>query len=132
MAFPTKHGTDVWPTIRRVDAVQEVRVKAFDSDASFGHTGGGTMNQVLKTGTNGLHGSLWEFNQPSDMVANNFFRNRRARIRRSPTSTNTVSLLVDRWCMPKVYNGRNKLFWFFAYEGFKDGQPNPDLRHRTH
>jgi len=59
-----------------VDAVQEVRVKAFDSDASFGHTGGGTMNQIMKTGTNGLHGSLWEFNQPSNMVANDFFRNR--------------------------------------------------------
>ena len=34
------------------DAVQEVRVKAFDSDAAFGHTGGGTLNQVMKTGTN--------------------------------------------------------------------------------
>lgn len=45
------------------DAVQEVRVKAFDSDAGFGHTGGGTLNQVMKTGTNSLHGSLWEFNR---------------------------------------------------------------------
>ena len=76
MASPTKPGTAARPTTRRVDAVQEVRVKAFDSDASFGHTGGGTMNQIMKTGTNGLHGSLWEFNQPSDMVANDFFRNR--------------------------------------------------------
>jgi len=41
------------------DAVQEVRVKAFDSDAAFGHTSGGTLNQVLKTGTNSLHGSAW-------------------------------------------------------------------------
>ncbi len=39
------------------DAVQEVRIKAFDSDASFGHTGGGTLNQVMKTGTNTVHGS---------------------------------------------------------------------------
>ena len=43
---------------------------------SFGHTGGGTVNQILKTGTNGLHGTAWEFNQPSDMVANDYFRNR--------------------------------------------------------
>ena len=40
------------------DAVQEVRVKAFDTDAAYGHTGGGTLNQVIKTGTNALHGSL--------------------------------------------------------------------------
>src|SRR5882724_4259921 len=55
------------------DAVQEVRVKAFDSDASFGHTGGGTINQVLRSGTNGLHGSLYEFNQPNTLVANPWF-----------------------------------------------------------
>src|SRR5581483_10829266 len=58
------------------DAVEEVRVKAFDSDAAFGHTSGGTLNQVLKSGTNTLHGSAWEFNQPNTLVANNFFNNR--------------------------------------------------------
>jgi len=55
------------------DAVQEVRVKAFDSDAAFGHTSGGTINQVLKSGTNTLHGSAWEFVQPNNLTANNFF-----------------------------------------------------------
>jgi Carboxypeptidase regulatory-like domain len=108
-----------------VDAVQEVRVKAFDSDASFGHTGGGTMNQVLKTGTNGLHGSLWEFNQPSDMVANDFFRNRSGQDLQI-THFNQYGLTVGGpMVLPKIYNGRNKLFWFFAFEGLKDGQPNP-------
>ena len=58
------------------DAVEEVRVKAFDSDASFGHTGGGTINQVLKSGTNLLHGTAWEFNQPNSLIANNFFNNK--------------------------------------------------------
>ena len=57
------------------DAVQEVRVKAFDSDAAFGHTGGGTFNQVIKTGTNDLHGTLWEHNQPNTLTANDFFNN---------------------------------------------------------
>src|ERR1035438_6955584 len=50
-----------------VDAVQEVRVKAFDSDAGFGHTNGGTINMVLKTGTNRIHGTAYEFNQPSPL-----------------------------------------------------------------
>ncbi len=58
------------------DAVQEVRVKAFDADAAFGHTSGGTLNQILKTGTNSLHASAWEFNQPNTLMANNFFNNK--------------------------------------------------------
>ena len=37
------------------DAVQEVRVKAFDADAAYGHTGSGTVNLIMKTGTNALN-----------------------------------------------------------------------------
>jgi hypothetical protein len=108
------------------DAVQEVNVKAFDSDASFGHTGGGTMNQVLKTGTNSLHGSAWEFNQPSDMVANDFFRNRSGQPLQI-THFNQYGVTAGGPLVLPKFNGRNKLFWFFAYEGLKDGQPNPTI-----
>ncbi len=105
------------------DAVQEVRVKAFDSDAGFGHTGGGTLNQVLKTGTNALHGSLWEFNQPNTLIANNFFNNK-AGLGNPVTHYNQYGLTAGGpiW-IPKVYDGRNKLFWFVAWEGLKDNQP---------
>jgi len=51
----------------------QVRVNAFESDASFGHTGGDTANQITKQGTNTLHGSLYEFNQVSALAANQFF-----------------------------------------------------------
>jgi hypothetical protein len=106
------------------DAVLEVRVKAFDTDASFGHTGGGTMNQILKSGTNDLHGSMWEFSQPSDMVANDFFRNRSGQGLQI-THFNQYGLTAGGPVMLPKFNGRNKLFWFVAWEGLKDGQPNP-------
>jgi Carboxypeptidase regulatory-like domain len=107
------------------DAVQEVRIKAFDSDASFGHTGGGTLNQVMKTGTNDIHGSLWEYNQPNTLTANDFFNNAKS-VQRPVSHLNQYGLTAGGpiW-IPKVFNGKNKLFWFFAFEGMKDGQPNP-------
>jgi hypothetical protein len=106
------------------DAVQEVYVKAFDSDASFGHTGGGTINQILKTGTNSLHGSLWEFNEPNTLAANNFFNNK-AGLGNPVTHYNQYGVTAGGPIMvPKVFDGRNKLFWFFAWEGLKDAQPN--------
>jgi hypothetical protein len=107
------------------DAVQEVRVKAFDSDASFGHNGGGAMNQIMKTGTNGLHGSLWKFNQPSDMVANDFFRNRSGEGLQILHFNRNGAAVGAPMVVPKVFNGRNKLFWFFTFEGLKDSQPSP-------
>ncbi|HWZ29991.1 MAG TPA: carboxypeptidase-like regulatory domain-containing protein [Bryobacteraceae bacterium] len=106
------------------DAVQEVRVKAFDSDAAFGHTSGGTLNQVLKTGTNSLHGSAWEFNQPNTLIANSFFNNK-AGLGNPVTHYNQYGITAGGPIfVPKVFNGKNKLFWFFAWEGVKDSQPN--------
>jgi hypothetical protein len=109
------------------DAVQEVRVKAFDSDASFGHTGGGTLNQVMKTGTNELHGTAWEYNQPNVLTANDFFNNAKG-VQRPLSHLNQYGLTAGGpiW-IPRVINGKNKLFWFFAWEGMKDGQPAPSL-----
>ena len=106
------------------DAVQEVRVKAFDSDSSFGHTGGGTLNQVLKTGTNSLHGTLWEYNQPNTLTANSFFNNR-AGVANPVTHYNQYGLVVSGPVRLPHFNGRDKLFWMFSYEGLPDSQPNP-------
>jgi hypothetical protein len=107
------------------DAVQEVRVMAFDTDAAFGHTGGGTLNQITKTGTNDFHGSAWEFNQPDTLTANDFFNNQAGKAR-PVTHLNQYGLTAGGpMFIPKVYNGRNKLFWFFAWESMKDAQPNP-------
>ena len=107
------------------DAVQEVRVKASDTDAAFGHTAGGTLNQITKGGTNEFHGTAWEFNQPNTLTANDFFNNQ-ARKPQPVTHLNQYGLTAGGpVVLPKIFNGRNKLFWFFAWESMKDAQPNP-------
>jgi hypothetical protein len=107
------------------DAVQEVHVKVSDTDASFGHSAGGTLDQITKTGTNSLHGSAWEFNQPNTLTANDFFLNK-AGSPRPVTHFNQYGVTAGGpFYVPKVIDTRNKLFWFFAWEGIKDGQPNP-------
>ncbi len=106
------------------DAVQEVRVKAFDSDSSFGHTGGGTLNQVLKTGTNTFHASLWEYNQPNTLTANSFFNNR-AGVAAPVTHYNQYGLVASGPVRLPKFDGRDKLFWMFTFEGLPDSQPAP-------
>ena len=106
------------------DAVQEVRVKAFDTDAAYGHTGSGTANQILKSGTNGFHGSLWEFVQPNNLAANTYFNNKSG-VSSPVTHQNQYGLTAGGpVILPKIFNGRDKLFWFFAWESMKDSQPN--------
>jgi hypothetical protein len=106
------------------DAVLEVRVKVLDTDAGFGHTRGGTINQILKSGTNEIRGSLFEFNQPSNLTANNFFNNRNG-LGNPVTHFNQYGLAVGGPVyIPKVVNGKDKLFWFFSWENDKNSQPN--------
>lgn len=109
------------------DSVKEVSIRPFDTDASFGHTIGGVINQVTKSGTNNLHGTLYEFGQISGIDANTYFNDRSHK----PLPVfhyNQYGLTVGGpvW-IPRVYNGRNKLFFFFAWEGLKDSSPNTQL-----
>src|SRR5665213_755209 len=105
------------------DSVQEVSVRPFDTDASYGHTLGGVVNQVTKSGTNGLHGTAYEFGQVSALGANLYFNDRNG-TKKAVFHYNQYGLTVGGPVMiPKLYNGRNKLFFFFAWEGLKDRTP---------
>lgn len=115
------------------DTVQEVSVRPFDTDASFGHTIGGVINQVTKSGTNSLHGTMYEFNQIPNIDANLYFNSapRQSSGVAKPTPTfhfNQYGLTAGGpvW-IPKVINGKNKLFFFFAWEGLKDNTPATQL-----
>ncbi len=105
------------------DSVQEVSVQPFATDASYGHTIGGVINQVTKSGTNALHGTVYEFSQASALDANTYFNDRNG----TPiavTHFNQYGLTAGGpvW-IPKLFNGKNKLFFFFAWEGLKDSAP---------
>jgi hypothetical protein len=107
------------------DTVQEVSIRPFDTDASFGHTIGGVVNQVTKTGTNALHGTIYEFNQISNLDGNLYLNGRQTIVPKLPvTHFNQYGLTVGGPIVaPKLFNGRDKLFFFFAFEGLKDSQP---------
>jgi hypothetical protein len=117
------------------DAVQEIKVEAFQADAAYGHTGGGSVNVVMRGGANVIHGSLYEFNQVSRLAANPFFTNKNAKL---DPNGNRISgfkapSIFNQWGMtaggpvylPKLVHGRNKIFWFFGYEGIHDAFPEP-------
>src|SRR5437016_5251836 len=59
-----------------VDAVDEMRVQTNSYSASFGRSGGGISTMVTKSGTNGLHGTAFDFLRNNALNANSFFSNR--------------------------------------------------------
>jgi hypothetical protein len=108
------------------DSVSEVSIRPFDTDASFGHTIGGVVNQVTKSGTNGLHGTLYEFAQAGALNANLWFN----KFTNNPPKDRPITHLHQYGftvggpvVIPKLYNGRDKLFFFGAFEREKDTTP---------
>lgn len=108
-----------------VDAVQEIKVEAFQPDAAYGSTGGGTVNVVMKGGTNELHGSLYEFHQNQRLKATPFFTNAAGQTK-PVTRFNQYGVTVGGpVVLPKIVDGRNRLFFFFGSEGIRQSEPEP-------
>ncbi len=111
-----------------VDATEEFRIIAHNAAAEFGHTGGGVVNIVSKAGSNDFHGSLFEFFRNRLLNANDFFANR-AGITRPGFSYNNYGLAIGGpILLPNVYNGKNKTFFFFNWEGFNQRTPGQTIR----
>jgi len=107
------------------DGVAEVKTEAFNMDAAAGGVAGGTIDMVTKGGSNGLHGALSDYYNNSSLQATDFFVNSNPGATKSVTSSQQWALAVGGpvW-IPKVFNGKNKLFWFFAYEGITSKGPS--------
>jgi hypothetical protein len=110
------------------DAVQEFRVVMNAYDSSIGRQAGGTIQMVTKSGTSQLHGSLYEFNQNNVFNANTFQSNLIGAAK-APIHFNEYGGTVGGpvW-LPKVYNGKQKTFFFFAYDGTRNQDPRAGTR----
>jgi hypothetical protein len=107
------------------DSVSEVSIRPFDTDASFGHTIGGVVNQITKAGTNGLHGTAYEFYQTAGLDANLWFNKLKNPIAPRPNAHfhQFGFTLGGPVIIPKLYNGKDKLFFFGAFERERDATP---------
>ena len=102
------------------DAVEEFQAVTTGLAAEYGHTGGGVFNIVLKSGTNSLHGNLYDYLRNSALNARNPF-----------TSIDTLGHIIPQSVLhfndaggtiggpvyiPHIYNGKNRTFFFFSYD----------------
>jgi hypothetical protein len=108
-----------------VDAVEEFKIQTNSYDAQYGKTGGGIINVSLKSGTNELHGTLYEFARRNAWDANSFQNNARGAPRSGHFLDQYGGQAGGPIYIPKLYDGRNRSFFMVAYEGYREGTPNP-------
>jgi hypothetical protein len=112
-----RFGGGLRPVQPGLDTIAEFRIETVGSDARFSRPA--TVTLATRGGTNEFHGSIFEFH-----------RNNGAGLRtrnRADTTGDANKLIRNEYgvtaggpfIVPKLYDGRNKTFWFFNYEGFK-------------
>jgi len=106
-----------------METIEEFKVQSHNDSVEVGGVMGGVINTVTKSGTNKLHGSLYEYNQVSALAANQFFYNANG-VPRPAYRYNQYGLSAGGplW-IPKIFNGKNRVFWMFAWQGLKDSDP---------
>jgi len=130
-----------------VDAVGEFKIITNSFDAQYGRTSGGIVNVQIKSGGNQFHGSVYEFYRRNWLDANNVLANTKGIPKGKtldPISGKFVAAehLLDQYGgqidgpvrLPKKlfgklgYDGRDRTFFLFNYEGYREQTPNQAVR----
>ena len=100
--------------IPSLESVGEFRVLTSGASAEFGGNSGAFVNVVTRRGSNGLHGSLFEFLRNNKMDSRNFFD---VTGRSAPNKRNQFGFLLSGPVyLPKLYNGKDRTFFTFSWE----------------
>ena len=98
------------------DAIAEFKVQTNSMTAEFGRSGGAVLNVTIKSGTNAVHGTAYEFLRNSALDAKNYFDDPSTPI--PPFKQNQYGFSIGGPVfIPKVYDGRNRTFFFFDFQG---------------
>jgi len=106
------------------NGIVDFKMQANPYDATVGHVFGPVINVSTKSGSNDLHGGLYYWARNSAFDAMNFFDNK-ASLRKVVYQDHRYGLSVGGPVfLPKLYQGRNKTFFFYAWEENRFGQPS--------
>ncbi|MBL8241316.1 MAG: TonB-dependent receptor [Bryobacterales bacterium] len=99
-----------------VEALTEFSVDTNGFKAEYGQAGGGVMSFASKSGTNDFHGSAYDFLRNDKLDARGFFARTRSVYRQNDFGFTAAGPVL----VPKLYDGRNKTFFFMSFEGFRN------------
>ncbi len=126
------------------EAMEEVKVLTGSYSAEYGFNSGAQLVMVMRSGTNDLHGTAYNFLRNEKLDAEAYFQNYfnapgATRLKKPALRQNQFGGVISGpIVIPKIYDGRNKTFFMFNYEGRRTSNPGisgqalvPSVRMRT-
>jgi Carboxypeptidase regulatory-like domain/TonB-dependent Receptor Plug Domain len=106
-----------------LDALQEFRVQSSTYSAEFGRNPGGQFSFVTRSGSNEWHGSAFDYLRNSVFDANDWFNNYLGQSEPALRQNDFGGTLGGPLRIPFLYDGKDRTFIFFSYEGLRVVQP---------
>jgi Carboxypeptidase regulatory-like domain len=115
-------GSSFDQTAPSVESLTEFKVTTSTVPAEFGRTSGGVESFATRSGTNSYHGTAYDIFRNDALNANSWFNNLQGQPRNLDRKNDYGGTLGGPVWIPKLYNGRDKTFFFFSYEQFRQTQ----------
>jgi Carboxypeptidase regulatory-like domain len=106
-----------------VDALQEFRVQSSSYSAEYGRSPGGQFSLATRSGTNQLHGSIFDYIRNNYFDANDWFNDHYGDALPALRQNDFGGTLGGPITIPHLYDGKSKSFFFVSYEGLRLAQP---------
>ena len=128
-SLPAATALGTTQSLVSVDDLQEFRVTSSSYSAEYGLSPGGQFSFTTRSGTNDWHGTAFDYLRNSALDANNWFNNNTTPItpKTAERQNDFGGTLGGPVVLPKIYNGKNKSFFFFSYEGLRLSAPQAAL-----
>jgi hypothetical protein len=110
-------------TLPPADSIREFNVLAASYSAEHGRTSGAMVTLITNSGTNRFHGAAYAYFRNEDLDAKNYFNNLLGKPRPEDRYNLFGGKLGGPVVVPKLYNGKNKTFFFVNYEGLIQASP---------
>ncbi|HTZ73176.1 MAG TPA: TonB-dependent receptor [Candidatus Aquilonibacter sp.] len=118
-ATPSETALGTTQSLASVDSLQEFRASTSTYSAEYGRTPGGQFAFTTRSGTNGWHGSAYDYFRNEALDANNWFLDQEDEPKERERQNDFGGTLGGPIVVPGVYNGTGKTFFFFSYEGLR-------------
>lgn len=110
-------------TLPPPDSIREFKVLTSSYSAEYGRTSGGIVTLTTNSGTNSYHGAAYGYFRNEALDANNYFNNLNGKKRPEDRYNIFGGKLGGPVSIPKIYNGKNRTFFFINYEGLIQASP---------
>ena len=117
--LPALNASGGFSNLVSVDALEEFRIQTSTYAPEYGRTPGGQISLVTRSGANDIHGTLFDYLRNDVLDANDWFVNRRALPKPKERQNDFGGVLGGPVVIPRLYDGRNRTFFFFSYEGLR-------------